>query len=98
MNARPALRRVENEAGLRAGVVGDLGALVPGQECGVGLARGDHRDSARSQQGPQPDAQGKSRAFFQLAVCQPASQVVTPMGRVEDHHKSSRRGLLRSSR
>ena len=91
MYACAAFRSVEDKASLGARVVGDLGSLFR-QNCRVGLARCDHRDSARRQQRTQPDTHRQCGSLLHLAICQPAGRVVAAMRRVQHHHKSGYRG------
>ena len=96
MHAGAAFRRVQAEAGLCIGVVGNLGAAI-GIQCRVGFARHDHGEAARHQQRAQPEAECQRVGLLRL-VAEASAGVVASVGRVQYDHKARNGRSLRSSR
>jgi len=69
VDSGPARCGVKEEAGEWAGVVGDAGALVGGEECGgIGVAGGEDSESGSGEEGAQASREGEGDVLFLSAV------------------------------
>ena len=93
MDAGAAAGGVQGEADGGAGVVGDFGALVGGEESGgIGGAGGDNGEVSGGEQGAEAVGEGQGDVFFEEIVAEMGSGVGAAVGGVEQDEGAGGRG------
>ncbi len=85
MDAVAAGGGVEDEAGGGVSVIGDLGALVGGEEgSGVAVAGDDDGEATGGERGSEGGGEGQGEVFFEELVAEAGSGVGASVGGVEE--------------